>query len=98
MHIILDAHTRITHDQFGHIHITKPSITGRVSTHVINTDYDLFDIARWLYKRLRRDKTNPSVQVAFPDMREDDREFLMTGISPSEWKEIFPKESEEQDG
>jgi hypothetical protein len=97
MQIILDSHTRITHDQFGYIHITKPSITGRISTHVIDTDYDLFDIARWLYKRLRRDKSNPMVQVAFPNMKDEDREFLMTGISPSEWKEMF-KESEESDG
>jgi hypothetical protein len=37
------------------------------------------------------------VQVAFPNMNAEDREFLMTGITPAEWNEMFPKvESEDE--
>lgn len=98
MQIILDKNTHLTHDQFGHIHITRPSITGRVASHIMNTDYDLFDIARWLYKRIRRDASNPLVQVVFPNMSADDREFLMTGITPSEWKDMFKDTIDDQHG
>lgn len=93
MQIILDRHTRITHDQMGRIHITRPSITGRVTSHVLDTEYDMFDIARWLYRRMRRD-SQPMVQDAFPNMPEGDREFLMTGITPKCWTEMFGKEEE----
>lgn len=36
------------------------------------------------------------VQDAFPYLNADEREFLMTGITPDEWKKIFG-ESEDSD-
>jgi len=92
MQIILDKNTHLTHDALGNIHITRPSITGRVASHMIkNPQYDLFDIARWLYRRILR-MDNSLVQVEFPNMSESDREFLMTGITPQEWNDIFKEE------
>ena len=35
------------------------------------------------------------VQDAFPDLTPDQREFLLTGVTPDEWDEIFPEEDEE---
>lgn len=32
------------------------------------------------------------IQNAFPTLSADDREFLMTGITPEEWANIFGKE------
>lgn len=32
------------------------------------------------------------IQVAFPDLTADQREFLITGILPGEFDEIFPEE------
>jgi hypothetical protein len=29
------------------------------------------------------------IQVAMPDVSPEDREFLMTGITPEEWKDVF---------
>ena len=29
------------------------------------------------------------IQEAFPNLNADDREFLITGLSPEEWEEIF---------
>ena len=33
-------------------------------------------------------------QDAFPDLSSSDREFLISGISPEGWKQIFPEENE----
>jgi hypothetical protein len=32
------------------------------------------------------------IQVAFPTLDADQREFIKTGIPPHEWDEIFPEE------
>jgi hypothetical protein len=32
------------------------------------------------------------VQNVFPDLSDDDREFIMTGITPEEWDELFPND------
>ena len=31
----------------------------------------------------------PMIQDAFPDLNVDQREFLMSGATPEEWKEVF---------
>lgn len=33
------------------------------------------------------------IQEAFPYLTNDEREFLLTGIVPQEWDEIFPPDS-----
>lgn len=35
------------------------------------------------------------VQKAFPNCTAEEREFLMTGITPSEWNHMFPPEEQE---
>ena len=35
------------------------------------------------------------IQNAFPNASADDREFLITGITPEEWKEMFPESENE---
>lgn len=32
------------------------------------------------------------IQNAMPDVSAEDREFIITGITPEEWKEAFPDE------
>lgn len=44
----------------------------------------------WLDWRIRGLK----VQDAFPFLRAEEREFLMTGMTPEEWKVMFPPEDE----
>ena len=37
----------------------------------------------------------PLVQVAFPDLDDDDREFLLNGTTPEEWDELMgPEEAD----
>jgi hypothetical protein len=39
----------------------------------------------------------PLIHQIFPMMSAEDREFLMTGITPEEWAAAFPKVEEEED-
>ena len=36
-----------------------------------------------------------SAQVAFPDLSQEEREFIMTGITPQEWEDVFGAEEED---
>jgi len=71
--------------------ITRPCIMGGVATHTIDSRYNETQITHWLRNRMMRN-VQPMVQDAFPDMKAEDREFLMTGITPAKWNEMFPKE------
>lgn len=47
---------------------------------------------------LDRYKAGALIQVAFPTLTDDEREFLMTGIGPGEWDAIFSESDEEDFG
>lgn len=47
------------------------------------TPDDLLDGAR-AYRQ------GAKIQNAFPSLNPDEREFLLTGITPTEWRELFP--------
>lgn len=38
--------------------------------------------------------TDRLIQDIFPDLTADEREFLMTGITPSEWDQMFGEEDD----
>lgn len=42
--------------------------------------------------------TRPHVQHEFPHLSADDREFLITGITPEEWDAAMPPEDEKGEG
>lgn len=44
--------------------------------------------ARWYHWMMK----GAHVQYAFDNLNADEREFLITGITPAEWKEIFKDE------
>lgn len=48
------------------------------------------------WKAWNRAPGTPLVQNWFPELNEDQREFLLTGISPTVWKE--PLAAEDEDG
>lgn len=39
-------------------------------------------------------KDGALVQDAFPDLKPEQREFLISGITPSEWEAMFPSSEE----
>jgi hypothetical protein len=40
-------------------------------------------------------QTGTPIQRAIPHLSADDREFLMTGITPEEWAKTFPPDHDE---
>ena len=45
------------------------------------------------WHRIKDNPNRPSVQVMFPDLSADQREFLLTGMSPEEWDEMVGTEN-----
>ena len=64
------------------IQVTRRSqITGKLHTRNVNVMQE--EIDKW--------EAGALIQDAMPNVSADDREFLMTGITPEEWEEIFGK-------
>ena len=38
-----------------------------------------------------------NIQVAMPQLDADEREFIKTGVTPTEWNELFGEEEDEED-
>ena len=63
------------------------------TTNVMDINVTQEQIALW--------ESGTLIQVAMPHLSADEREFIMTGITPSEWAEAFgssEEEEEEDDG
>ena len=64
-------------------------LTGRQNFREI--DVDPARVMEW--DRLGREA--PLVQVAFPELDDDDREFLLNGSTPEEWDELLGPEEDD---
>lgn len=42
--------------------------------------------------RFNRWKQGMFIQDAFPQLTDDEREFILTGLTPEDWDAIFPEE------
>lgn len=42
-------------------------------------------------EQLNRVQAGGYVQSIFPNLSSDEREFILTGITPDEWDELFPE-------
>jgi len=89
---VLDDDTSVISTKDGGVLVTKPNAMGKLSTHMIRSPYTAFNIAGWLYNRSMRRAA--LIQDAFPDMKDEDREFLVSGITPAQWAAMFPPEAE----
>lgn len=68
--------------------ITRTSMfTGKQRTMDLDITEEQYN--RWLDGEL--------VQKAFPNLNADEREFIMTGVTPEEWDSAFPPEDEWDD-
>lgn len=86
MRIIVNNNVSITTDADANIYVTRPGMHGKINTYRISTkEYGPVQIGQWLRTR------GKLIQDEFPNMSADDREFLMTGITPTEWAAMFPK-------
>ena len=61
---------------------TSP-ISGKLNTREFDMDPKEFDKAYDEWEK------GEYIQVAFSDLNDDEREFIMSGTTPEEWEEIF---------
>ena len=45
-------------------------------------------VTEWLKARRDDPLAAPLVQDAFPELNDEQREFVLTGVTPDEWKEM----------
>lgn len=94
MRIDIDDHNYIVLDADNGVHVTRQTIMGGVATHKITSGtQNPLAIGNWIRRRTHS-RDAPLIQDAFPDMKPEDREFLMTGITPARWALLYPKEEE----
>ena len=68
--------------------ITRTSmISGNTNTMELNVTLE--QIAQW--------ENGMNIQVAMPDLSAEEREFVKTGMTPTEWNELFGEEEDEED-
>lgn len=61
------------------------NFTGAVHTLDLNITQEQMDLYR----------SGELVQVAFPQLSIEDREFILTGTTPEEWKAVFGEDEDE---
>ena len=72
--------------------ISRPSLaTGRIGMMLMEVDYE--KVTQFILDRLNGYPTK-LIQDEFPELSAEQREFLMTGITPAEWLAMFPPEKE----
>lgn len=68
------------------VQVTKKSpFTGKENT--MSIVLDLNDLRNW-------ESRNLLIQEALPYLTPEEREFIMTGYTPEDWKAIFPPEAQ----
>lgn len=83
--------------KFGAVFVRRAStFTGKVNVMAM-TGATSHQIADWMSKRWRGEPVN-LVQDEFPMLTKEEREFLISGITPEEWIVMFPPEEENEHG
>lgn len=59
---------------------------------VVNASIRRMDVAWYMWNQ------GQHVQVAFGFLNPDEREFLLTGITPEEWDEMFAEDEDDENG
>ena len=68
--------------------ITKTSIfSGNTNTMELNVTQE--QLTAW--------ESGVNIQVAMPQLNAEEREFVKTGMTPTEWDELFGEEEDEED-
>ena len=68
--------------------ITKTSIfSGNTNTMELNVTQE--QLTAW--------ESGVHIQVAMPQLNAEEREFVKTGMTPTEWEELFGEEEDEED-
>lgn len=92
--IILADNVMVAQLKNGKVAVTRPSILGAVATHEVS-GYTALEIATFLTVRMKGGRTD-LIQNVFPDMSDEDREFILSGITPEVWAQTFPNGDNEE--
>lgn len=63
--------------------LTKTNFLGKTNTMQLNISEEEFEECNKKYQ------SGMAVQDAFPMLNANEREFILTGLTPEEWNEIF---------
>lgn len=88
--VISEDVTAIWHKDHS-VTVTRPTVFGGMATHTILCDGETshaHEIIQYVHNR-EHGHDVPLIQEALPFLNADDREFLLTGITPEKWKETF---------
>ena len=89
--IIGDTH--VVRGKYDTVFVARRSlITGKLHTMAFAVDYT--HLVNWLQARAIGERTT-LVQDEFPHLNDEEREFLLTGITGQEWNTTFPPEDED---
>jgi hypothetical protein len=67
--------------------VKKSNITGNLNQMEIPVQPDKYE--EWL-----QSKKKPHIQDFFPELSDEEREFILNGITPEEWNEYIGDEEE----
>ena len=87
--------TLVREGKFGAVFVRKVSSVSHKPNVMAMTGATAHQIADWLSKAWRGEPRK-LVQDEFPLLTKEEREFLISGITPTEWREIFPPEDKEE--
>jgi len=66
----------------------RQDIFGNINTMELNIDYETFEKQLGLYR------DGMLIQDAFPMLNRDEREFIMTGLTPEIWDSMMHEEED----
>jgi hypothetical protein len=94
MIVATNKYCKVIKTDDGRLTITRHRpFGGGDSTHSFTTEYSAEEVADYLHDKAEGRHTQ-FIQVLFPNMSPEDREFLLTGITPEEWNNLFGDEPE----
>lgn len=62
----------------------------RMTGNINDMEFDM--TAKEYNERIKKYNAGALVQDVFPDCTADQREFIVTGMTPQEWADLFPDE------
>lgn len=64
------------------------ALSGKINSMILPITYD---------RLLAWERSRELIQNAFPDLTDEQREFILTGSTPEEWDRAFPEEDEQHE-
>lgn len=78
------------------VYLTRPSIITGNTTTMGFEGVDIETMLEWVTGRAQRANV-PMIQDAFPQLNNEEREFILSGVTPNEWKEYIATKEDEHD-